>query len=65
MAEYYANDRNFEEAISNYKEALNNEPESAPTLFALAKLYMQVSISLIVGDLKSKINLLNLYREQI
>ena len=42
MAEYYANDRDFEGAIQLYKEALSYEPESAPSLLSLAKLYLQV-----------------------
>ena len=42
MAEHAANQRDFERAIKLYKEALQHDPEDAPTLLALAKLYMQV-----------------------
>lgn len=44
MAEHAANQREFDQAIRLYKEALQYDPEHAPTLLALAKLYMQVSI---------------------
>lgn len=43
MAEHAANQREFDQAIRLYKEALQYDPEHAPTLLALAKLYMQVS----------------------
>ncbi|XP_068223465.1 tetratricopeptide repeat protein 21B-like [Palaemon carinicauda] len=43
MAEYAANQREFEKAIKLYKEALQYDPENATTLLALAKLYMQIN----------------------
>ena len=42
LAEYCANDRDHVGAIRLYKEALSYEPESAPSLLALARLYLQV-----------------------
>ncbi|XP_050699357.1 tetratricopeptide repeat protein 21B-like [Eriocheir sinensis] len=43
MAEHAANQRDYERAIKLYKEALQHDPEHAPTLLALAKLYMQTN----------------------
>ncbi|XP_027210397.1 tetratricopeptide repeat protein 21B-like isoform X1 [Penaeus vannamei] len=43
MAEHAANQREFDQAIRLYKEALQYDPEHAPTLLALAKLYMQIN----------------------
>ena len=42
MADYNTNERDYENAVRLYKEALAYEPESAPTLLALAKLYLLV-----------------------
>ena len=42
MAEHAANQRNYASAITLYKEALQYDPDNAPTHLALAKLYMQV-----------------------
>lgn len=56
MAEHAANQRDYERAIKLYKEALQHDPEHAPTLLALAKLYMQVSYSFLSSEAKNYCN---------
>lgn len=55
MAEHAANQREFDQAIRLYKEALQYDPEHAPTLLALAKLYMQVSIIIVLLNKNEKV----------
>ena len=42
MSERYQNQRNYEQAIKYYREALQHQPDDATALLALARLYMQV-----------------------
>lgn len=58
MAEHAANQREFDQAIRLYKEALQYDPEHAPTLLALAKLYMQVSIIIVLLNKNEKVYVL-------
>ena len=45
MSERYQSQRNYEQAIKYYREALQHQPDDANALLALARLYMQVCVS--------------------
>ena len=47
MADHASSLRNYDQAITHYKEALSHKPADVKALLSLTKLYMQVTFILL------------------